>query len=271
MAILTVLFVLIGGAVGGRQGALIAFALAAVMNFWGYWFSDKMVLSHYRAKEVGPQDHSRLYTLVQHLSREAGLPMPKVYIIPQSSPNAFATGRDPQHAAVAATEGILQLLNEEELAGVVAHELTHVKARDTLTSTVTATFAGAIAMIGQIGMYSRSGSQRRQNPIAGLLLVIGAPIAAMLIRMAISRVREYAADAGASKISRKPLSLASALSKLNQGVQRFPLIGGNAAHSHLFIMNPFTGGLSTLFSTHPPIAERVRRLEEMARTGSFNG
>ena len=269
MALLTVLLVLVGGAIGGRQGALIAFGAAAVMNFWGFWFSDKAVLRHYRAQEAGPADHPKLYNMVQALSQRAGLPVPKVYIIPQKTPNAFATGRDPRHAAVAATEGIMSLLDDDELAGVMAHELTHVKNRDTLTSTIAATFAGAIALTGQLGMVSRRGSsQRRQNPIGGLLLIIGAPLAGMLIRLAISRVREYAADAGAAQISGKPRSLADALAKLHQGAQRIPLRHGNPAHSHLFIIHPFTGGLNNLMSTHPPIAERIKRLEAMAAGGT---
>jgi heat shock protein HtpX len=202
--------------------------------------------------------------MVKNLSHQAGLPMPKAYIIPQQSPNAFATGRNPKHAAVAATEGIMRLLDDDELSGVMAHELAHVKHRDTLTSTVAATFAGAIAMLGQIGMISQRG-KRRQNPIGGLLLIIGAPVAAILIRMAISRVREYAADRGGARISGKPRSLASALSKIHTSVRRMPLNRGNPAHSHLFIVNPFLGGLANLMSTHPPVKERIRRLEEIAR------
>ena len=264
MTLLTVLFVVLGDAIGGRQGAWIAFGAAAVMNFWGLWFSDKAVLRHYNAQEVGSQDHPKFYHMVQALSQKAGLPMPRVYIIPQQSPNAFATGRNPQHAAVAATEGIIRLLDDDELAGVMAHELAHVKNMDTLTSTVAATFAGAIAMLGQIGMHTQR-DDRRNNAARSLLLIIGAPLAGMLIRMAISRVREYAADRGGAQTSGNPLALARALNKLQQGVQQRPLIRGNPAHSHLFIMNPFTGTLANLMSTHPPISERIRRLKELAK------
>jgi len=269
MTVLTVMFVWVGGQLAGRSGAIIAFIAAAAMNFFGYWFSDKMVLKSYRAKEVGPDDNSRLYNIVASLVKNAGIPMPKVYIIPQQTPNAFATGRNPQHAAVAATEGILQLLNDDEISGVMAHELAHVKNRDTLTSTIAATFAGAIAMLAQFARFS-SRSSNRQNPLGSLLLIVGAPLAAMMIRSLISRVREYAADKGGATISGQPLALANALNKLQHGVARYPISRGNAAHSHLFIINPFLGGLQKLFSTHPPTEERIRRLEEMSRgfTGS---
>ncbi|MBN1153556.1 zinc metalloprotease HtpX [candidate division KSB1 bacterium] len=264
MLALTVLFVWVGGELGGTQGSIIAFIAAAAMNLYGYWFSDKLVLRSYRAKEVGPGENSRLYNIVSSLASRANLPMPKVYIIPQETPNAFATGRNPQHAAVAATEGILRLLNDDELAGVMAHELTHVKNRDTLTSTIAATFAGAIAMLGQ---FARFGSRNsgRQNPIGGLLMIVGAPLAAVLIRSLISRIREYAADSGGALISGRPLALASALNKLQTGVERYPLNRGNDAHSHLFIVNPFLGGLQKLFSTHPSTEERIKRLEAISR------
>lgn len=268
MTVLTLLFVWVGGKIGGSQGALIAFLLAAGMNFFAYWFSDKMVLKQYRAKEVGPEDNSRLYKIVATLSQKANLPMPKVYIIPEQTPNAFATGRNPQHAAVAATEGILNMLNDEELSGVMAHELTHVRNRDMLTGTIAATFAGALAMMGQFarfGMGSRD-SRNRQNPIVFIVIMIAAPLAAMIIRSMISRTREYAADSGGAEISGKPLGLADALNKLQQGVQRIPLVNGNPAHAHMFIVNPFLGleGLQKLFATHPPIEERVRRLQAIA-------
>ena len=268
MTVLTLLFVWVGGKIGGSQGALIAFLLAAGMNFFAYWFSDKMVLKQYRATEIGPEDNSRLYKIVATLSQKANLPMPKVYISPDQTPNAFATGRNPQHAAVAATEGILNMLNDEELSGVMAHELTHVRNRDMLTGTIAATFAGALAMIGQFarfGMGSRD-SRDRQNPIVFIVIMIAAPLAAMIIRSMISRTREYAADSGGAEISGKPLGLAGALNKLQQGVQRIPLAHGNPAHAHMFIVNPFLGleGLQKLFSTHPPIEERVRRLQAIA-------
>ncbi|MCB0305969.1 MAG: zinc metalloprotease HtpX [Calditrichaeota bacterium] len=265
MTVLTVMFVWLGGLAGGRAGAFLAFLIAAGINFYSYWFSDKMVLKRYQAREVGPDDHPRLYHIVSDLAQNAGLPMPKVYILPDSTPNAFATGRNPEHAAVAATEGILQLLDDDELAGVMAHELAHVKHRDILTGTIAATIAGAIAMLGQMARFGAGGSRRGGNPIAALLLMVAAPLVAMIIRMAISRVREYAADQGGAEISGKPLALASALNKLQHGVQRQPMQNGNPAHSHMFIVYPFFGGASRLLSTHPPMEERIRRLEAMAQ------
>lgn len=270
MLVLTLLFVWVGGALGGGRGAFLALIVAAGMNFFAYWFSDKMVLRQYRAREVGPEDNSPLYRIVANLAQKAKLPMPKVYVIPDQSPNAFATGRNPQHAAVAATAGILDLLNEEELSGVMAHELTHVRNRDMLTGTVAATFAGALAMMAQFarfGMASRD-SRSRGNPLALLLLMIGAPLAGMIIRSMISRTREYAADAGGAEISGLPLGLASALNKLQQGAQRIPIARGNPAHAHMFIVNPFMGGLQRLLATHPPIEERIRRLQIMAAGGA---
>lgn len=272
MATLTVLFVLIGGQVGGKQGAVMAFLAAAAMNFFAYWFSDKMVLRQYRAQQVGPGDNSRLYRIVESLAQKANLPVPKVYIIPEQTPNAFATGRNPQHAAVAATEGILNLLDDEELSGVMAHELAHVRHRDILTGTIAATFAGALAMLGQFARYGAvaRNPNRRQNPLGMLFILIGAPLAGMIIRSMISRTREYAADTGGAEISGKPLGLASALNKITEAVQRVPLLRGNAAHAHMFIINPFMGGLQKLFSTHPPVEERVARLKALSggrRTG----
>lgn len=265
MLSLTILFVVIGGAVGGSQGAFIAFLFAAAINFFSYWFSDKMVLKQYAASEVGPDDQSRLYGIVSDLTRRAGLPMPRVFVVPEQNPNAFATGRNPEHAAVAATEGILKILDDDELSGVMGHELAHVKHRDMLTGTIAATFAGAIAMLGQFARFGVGDQSRRNNPLGLILIMVGAPLGAMLIRMAVSRVREYAADEGGSEISGKPLALASALEKLQQGVQAAPLKRGNPAHSHMFIMNPFFGGLQKLFSTHPPVEERVKRLQLFAR------
>jgi len=267
MALLTVLFVWIGGALGGKQGALIAFIAAAVMNFGGYWFSDKLVLRRYKAREAGPEDNSRLYGIVSSLAVNANLPMPKVYVIPEKTPNAFATGRDPKHAAVAATEGIINMLDDNELAGVMAHELTHVKNRDILTSTIAATFAGAIAMMAQFARFSGGSSRARQNPVMLIFIIIGAPLAAILIKMLVSRIREYAADAGGARISGQPLALANALNKLHYGVQKHPLTNGNPAHSHMFIINPFFGGMQKLFATHPPVDERIKRLEAMAKSG----
>jgi len=262
MTVLTVLFVWIGSVLGGQQGAIIAFIASAVMNFWAYWFSDKMVLSQYRAQEASPD--SRLYRMVAGLAQNAKMPMPKVYTIPDNSPNAFATGRNPNHAAVCATDGLMNLLSDDELSGVMAHELAHVKNRDILTSSIAATLAGAISMLGQFARVSSGSARSRQNPVLMLFILVGAPLAAVMIRMLISRIREYAADNGGAQISGKPLSLASALNKLQLGVQRVPIERGNPAHSQMFIVNPFLGGLQKLFSTHPPIEERIKRLQAMA-------
>lgn len=264
MVALTVMFVVVGGIIGGRAGSVLALIIATGMNFFSYWFSDKMVLQQYRASQVGPESQSRLYRIVTELSKKAGLPMPKVFVIPEQNPNAFATGRNPQHAAVAATDGILKILDDDELSGVMAHELAHVKNRDILTGTIAATFAGAIAMLGQFAHLGVGSRDRRSNPLGLLLVAVGAPLGAMLIRMAVSRVREFAADQGGAEISQKPLALASALGKLQQGVQMAPLTRGNPAHSHMFIINPFFGGLQKLFSTHPPVEERIRRLKMLA-------
>ncbi len=266
MAVLTVLFVWVGGSIAGKSGMVIAFLVAGAINFFAYWFSDKMVLRQYRAQVAEPG--SRLYRIVAEQAQKAHLPMPKVYIIPEQSPNAFATGRNPQHAAVAATAGILNLLDDDELAGVMAHELAHVKHRDILTGTIAATMAGALAMLGRMAQYGAMSRDpnRRQNPLGMILIAIGVPLAAMIIRAMISRTREYAADAGGAAISNKPLGLASALNKISQTVQRVPLSRGNAAHAHMFIINPFMGGLERLFATHPPVQERIRRLQSMAST-----
>jgi len=265
MTLLTVLFIVIGGTIGGRQGAVIAFIAAAGINFFSYWFSDKLILKHYAASQVGPGENSRLYAIVSDLSKRAGLPMPKVFVIPQRNPNAFATGRNPAHAAVAATEGILELLDDDELSAVMAHELAHVKHRDILTGTIAATLAGAVAMLAQFARFGVMSQRQRRNPLGIILILFVAPLGALLIRMAVSRVREYAADEGGAEISRKPLALASALAKLSQGVQAVPLKRGNPAHSHMFIMNPFLGGgIQQLFSTHPPVDERIRRLHLLA-------
>ena len=264
MAALTVLFVVVGGALGGEQGAVTAFLLAAGMNFVAYFFSDKMVLARYRARQVGPNDEPRLYGIVARLAEGAGLPMPKVYVIPDRTPNAFATGRNHRHAAVAATQGILELLDDDELEGVMAHELAHVKHYDILSGTIASTFAGAIALISRSAMYSGQGSQSRSNPLLALLAVVAAPMIAMIIRMSISRVREFAADEGGAEISHKPLGLASALEKISSAA-RHPLRHLNSAHAHMFIISPISGrGLSSLMSSHPPMEERVRRLRAMA-------
>lgn len=261
MLTLTLLFVWVGGIIGGQSGSIIALVIAAGMNLYSYWFSDKMVLSRYKANEIGPDHPSGLYQIVEKLTQNANLPMPKVFITPEQTPNAFATGRNPQHAAVAATQGILRILSRDELEGVMAHELAHVKHRDILTSAIAATFAGALATLGQIAHFS---SNRRENPAAGLFLMILAPLAGMIIRMAISRVREFAADKGGAEISGKPLALATALYKLQNGVQQIPMRTGRDSDSHMFIINPFFGGMQKLFSTHPSTEERIKRLEELA-------
>ena len=262
MTVLTVFFVFIGGLLGGKEGAIIAFVIAAGTNFFAYWFSAKMVLKKYRAQEV-TSSNDRLYRIVEKLIPKSGLPMTKVYIIPQDTPNAFATGRNPKHAAVAATQGIINLLDDDELSGVMAHELTHVKNRDMLTGTIAATLAGAITMLSQFAMISARGT-RRVNPLMMIPVLILAPLVAMFVRMAISRTREFSADRGGAEISGKPLGLASALAKLNQGVANIPLQNGNPAHSHMFIVNPFLGGLGKLFASHPPVKERIDRLQEIA-------
>lgn len=259
MMTLTLIFIWVGGMLGGRTGTIIALGFAGAMNFYSYWFSDKMVLKRYKAGEVGPEHP--LYQTVQKLANKANLPMPKVYITPEATPNAFATGRNPHHAAVAASQGILKILNQDEIEGVMAHELTHIKNRDILTSAVASTFAGALAALAQFASF---GSDRRENPMMAIAMMIAAPIAGMIIKMGISRVREYAADKGGAEISGKPLGLATALYKLHNGVQQIPMRTGKESDSHMFIINPFFGGMQKLFSTHPATEERIRRLEEIA-------
>jgi len=267
---LTLLLILVGGLIGGKSGMIFALFLAGVMNFTSYWFSDKIVLRIYRAQKIDEGDNPRLYRIVRATSQKARLPMPKVYIIPTNTPNAFATGRNPNHAAVAATYGILKILNDDELEGVISHELTHIKNRDILTASVVATIAGAISMLAFMARWAAifGGYGRDNNRGGGLGLLVAAivaPIAAMLIQLAISRSREYAADEGSAKISHKPLALAQALKKLQYANKRIPL-EANPSTAHLFIVNPLRGGgLTSLFSTHPPVEERIARLRNLAR------
>jgi heat shock protein HtpX len=266
LAALSAMLVAIGGYMGGKSGATIALVIAIAMNFGSYWFSDKIVLRMYNAQEVTESEAPDLYNLVRQLVASAELPMPKVYIIPDESPNAFATGRNPDHAAVAVTEGILRLLSWEELAGVIGHELGHVKNRDILIQTVASTIGAAITYLAQFGFLfgGRSDDENRGSFVGMLLMMILGPIAATLIQMAISRSREYIADETGARICGHPMWLAQALDKLRRGVEAVPLNAAPATES-MFIVSPFLGGgMQRLFSTHPPIEERIARLQQMA-------
>jgi len=268
---LTVLLVLVGGALGGRQGTIFAFVVSLLINAVSYWFSDKIVLKMYGARQVTEAEAPLLYSVTQELAVRMNTPMPKVYIIPSDAPNAFATGRNPEHAAVAATEGILRILTRDELTAVMAHELSHVHNRDILISTIAAAIAGTITMVASIarwGFMFGGGQGRRDDrdgsPIAAIAMLILAPIAAALIQMAISRSREYQADESGAHLCGNPMWLASALRKLEAGSQRIPM-DATPTTAHLFIVNPLHGGgFSSLFSTHPPMEARIARLEEMA-------
>jgi heat shock protein HtpX len=269
MAGIVALFAVVGQLIGGAQGMLIALVLGGAMNLWAYWFSDKMVLRMYRAQEVDATSSPYLYNIVRDLAARAQLPMPKVYIIDEPQPNAFATGRNPENAAVAATTGILHLLSERELRGVMAHELAHVKHRDILISTISATVSGAISSLAQFGMFfgARDENGRPTNPIVGLIVAILAPIAAMLIQFAISRTREFGADKGGAEISGDPNALADALAKIHAYARGIPMETAEAhpETAQMMIMNPLSGGgLQGLFSTHPDTAERISRLRAMA-------
>jgi heat shock protein HtpX len=273
LAVLTCLVVLVGQAIGGQQGMLIALLMALVLNVASYWFSDKMVLAMYRAQPVDEAAAPELYSMVRNLATRAAIPMPRVYIIPTETPNAFATGRNPEHAAIAVTEGIMRILGREELEGVLAHELAHVKNRDTLIMTIAATLAGAITYLAHMAQWAAIfGGSRRDSDEEGhgggmfgaLAMAILAPIAAMLVQLAISRAREFHADASGAKIAGKPWGLASALEKLDQASKAIPM-EATPATAHLFIVNPLSGGtLRSLFSTHPSTEERVARLRAMA-------
>jgi len=271
LTLLTLLLIFIGRILGGNSGMVIALIFAAILNLGSYWFSDKIVLGIYRAQKIEEGDNPGLYRIIRRIASQAGLPMPKVYIIPTDSPNAFATGRNPEHSAVAVTSGILRILSEEELEGVISHEMSHIKNRDILISSIVATVAGAISMLAQMAQFAAifGGGRDEENRGGGLgllFMAIIAPIAALLIQLAISRSREYQADENGAKISHKPLALAGALKKLSYASQRIPL-QANPSTAHLFIVNPLTGkGLASLFSTHPPLEERISRLEGLAKS-----
>ncbi|NYH97412.1 zinc metalloprotease HtpX [Cupriavidus plantarum] len=274
MAAITALFIVIGGMIGGRSGMMMALLIALGMNFFSYWFSDKMVLRMYNAQEVDASTAPQFYGMVQDLAQRAGLPMPRVYLINEDAPNAFATGRNPENAAVAATTGILRVLSDRELRGVMAHELAHVRHRDILTSTIAATMAGAISALANMAMFfgGRDENGNRTNPIASIAVAILAPLAASLIQMAISRAREFEADRGGAEISGDPQALASALDKIHRYAQGIPFQAAeeHPATAQMMIMNPLAGGgIANLFSTHPATEERIARLMQMAQTGTY--
>ncbi len=268
---LTALFILVGDAIGGRGGAMIAFALALVMNFVSYWFSDKIVLGMYGARPLSPADAPELYRITERLAERAGIPVPRLYVVPGDQPNAFATGRSPANSAVAVTQGLLRLLDRDEVEGVIAHEIAHIRHRDTLTMTVVATIAGAVMLLADMARWAmifggaRSDDREGGNPLVYLLIIIVAPIAAMLIQLAISRAREYEADATGARLAGNPDGLINALRKLEQASRMIPM-QASPSTAHLFIVNPLRGvggTLVSLFMTHPPIEERIRRLQQM--------
>ena len=268
---LTLILVWAGGAMGGKQGMTIALIFALAMNFFAYWFSDKIVLKMYKAREVRESEAPDLYNIVRMLSQKAEMPMPRVYMIDEEQPNAFATGRNPKHAAVAVTTGIMRILSREELQGVIGHELAHVRNRDILISTIAATIAGAISYLAQMAQWAmifggnRGDDEEGGSPVAAFVMMIVGPIAAMIVQMAISRSREYAADKGGAEIAGNPRYLAGALRKLHMASQKIHM-DANPSTSHMFIVNPLSGGgILKLFSTHPPIEERIARLESMGR------
>jgi len=275
LSILTVLFIVLGDVIGGKRGMTVEFIFALVMNFMAYWFSDKIVLAMYRAKPVTEAEAPELYRIVRSLCQRANLPMPKIYIIPSDTPNAFATGRNPRNAAVAVTQGLLKMLTEEEIAGVLGHELAHIKHKDILIQTIAATIVGAITFLARMGqwalIFGGFGGDRDDdgNPlaiVAAVVMLIVIPIAAVLLQLAISRSREYYADEEGAKICGNPIYLANALRKIAYGVERLPMEGAKPGTAHMFIVNPLSGeSIARLFSTHPPIEERVRRLEKLAK------
>ncbi|MBU1096733.1 MAG: protease HtpX [Ignavibacteriae bacterium HGW-Ignavibacteriae-2] len=268
MAFMMILFIVVGSLLGGQTGMMIAFIFALALNFGSYWFSDKIVLSMYKARKVSREDAPKLYNTVENLASNALLPMPKVYIIENPTPNAFATGRNPQNGAVAVTTGILKMLSQDELEGVIAHELSHIKNRDILVSTIAATLVGTITLIARMAGWAAMFGGRDEkdgNIFADLALMILAPLVAVLIQLAISRSREYGADSGGAEISGKPLALASALAKLSAGNAQIPMRNAETATAHMFIVNPLSGkALARLFSTHPSSEERIKRLQEIA-------
>jgi heat shock protein HtpX len=269
LAVLTAMLVLIGGAIGGQQGMVVAFFLAVAMNFFSYWFSDKIVLRMYHAQPVSEASAPQLYGMVRRLATRAQLPMPRIYVIPEDTPNAFATGRNPEHAVIAVTEGITRILDEDELEGVLAHELAHVKNRDVLISTIAATLAGAITYLAHMAQWAAMFGGRSHDdeeggsPVAAIVMAVLAPIAAMLVQMAVSRAREYQADATGARMAGKTWGLAKALGKLQMAQQVVPM-QANPATAHLFIVNPLSGrNFASLFSTHPPLEDRIARLQAM--------
>lgn len=272
LGLLSGIIILLGGLLGGRTGVIVAFLVAVVMNIGSYWFSDKIVLSMYQARELGPNEAPYLYEAIGQLALNAGIPHPRLFVIPQDAPNAFATGRDPQHSVVAVTEGIMKLLSPEELRGVVAHEIGHIVNRDILIQTVAGVMASAIVMLANMFQFSamfgghRDG-ERGVNPVAGLILALLAPMAAGLIQMAISRSREFLADATGARLCAQPLALAGALYRLGQASRQIPLTRGNPSTAEMFIVTPLfsrDSSIAKLFSTHPPIEERIQKLREMA-------
>ncbi len=269
LAGITALFLAVGFLLGGEGGMMVALVFALAMNFFSYWFSDSIVLKMYRAEALSPERNGDLYAMIERLSQKAGIPTPKAYLIDSAQPNAFATGRSPGHAAVAVTSGLLSMLNEREIAAVIAHELGHIKNRDTLIMTVTATFAGAIGMLAQMAMFfgGNRNDGRGAGPVAGLLIAVLAPVMAMLVQLAISRTREFGADKSGAEFSEDPLSLASALRKISRGAAKIPNYQAEAhpGTAHLFIMNPLTGGgIGQLFATHPAPEKRIAALEALA-------
>ncbi len=272
LTVLTILLIIVGGLLGGRNGMIVALVFAAIMNFGSYWFSDKIVIRMFKGRRIEEKDNPRLFSIVRRVSQSAQIPMPKVYIIPSESPNAFATGRNPKHAAVAVTQGILKILNEDELEGVISHETAHIKNRDILTQSIVATLAGAISMLAFMarwaalfGGYGGRDNNRSGGGLGLLVMAIIAPILALLIQMAISRSREFAADESGAKISHKPLHLANALEKLHNATRRVPL-QANPATAHIFIVSPLSSqSFASLFSTHPPVQKRIEKLYELAK------